>query len=30
MYILYLFEAVYIAHHISLKKKGLECIVSIV
>jgi hypothetical protein len=25
MYILYLFEAVYIAHDISLKKKGLEC-----
>jgi hypothetical protein len=25
MYILYLFEAVYIAHDISLGKKGLEC-----
>jgi hypothetical protein len=25
MYILYLFEAVYIAHDISLEKKGLEC-----
>ncbi len=28
MYILYLFEAVYIAHDISLEKKGLECVVS--
>jgi hypothetical protein len=26
MYILYIFEAVYIAHDISLEKKGLECI----
>ena len=25
MYILYLFEAVFIAHDISLEKKGLEC-----
>ena len=25
MYILYIFEAVYIAHDISLEKKGLEC-----
>jgi hypothetical protein len=25
MYILYLFEAVYLSHDISLEKKGLEC-----
>ena len=28
MYILYLFKAVYIAHGISLEKKGLECTVN--
>ncbi len=26
MYILYLFEAVYLSHDISLEKKGLECV----
>ena len=26
MYILYLFKAVFIAHDISLEKKGLECV----
>ncbi len=30
MYIFYLFEAVYIAHDISLEKKGLECMSTMV
>ncbi len=29
MYILYLFEAVYIAHDISFEKKGLECVYTV-
>ncbi len=27
MYILYLFEAVYISHDLTLEKKGLECMI---